>query len=154
MALDLTTAVTGVVIGGFTTPGYTLSADTPPTPNSKQSIVSALTGTQTNVRAHSVSDPFTITVTKPLTAVPYPQVATNGTLGRAGRNKYTTLIRKGTIPLVGQAPQVSEVRIEAQIVAGADVNDAANLAAMWSLAAAFAQREAANYLVMSRTGGI
>lgn len=154
MTINISTAVTGTVLNGFTTPGYTLAADTPPSPNAKQSIVSALTGTQTGVRAHSPSDPFSITVTKPLIAVPYPKANVNGFLGNAGRNKYTIYVRKGTIPLAGQNAQVSDLKIETNVVSGAEVNDKANLAALYSLASALLAREAAGLLDTATQGNI
>lgn len=154
MSINLATAVTGTVLNGFTTPGYTLTADTPPSPNAKQAIVSALTGTQTGVRSHAPSDPFSITVSKPVIPVPYPKANLQGVLGKAGRNKYTIYVRKGTIPLVGQVAQVSDLKIEMNVVSGADVNDKANLAALLSLGSALLAREASGYLDTAVTGVI
>jgi hypothetical protein len=154
MALDITTSITGVVLNGFSAPTYTLALDTPPANNAKQSIVTALGGTQTGVRTHTPSDPFSITVSKPVIPVPYPKTNLQGVVGKAGRNKYVMLIRKGTLPLTGQSPQVSDLRIETNVVSGADVNDKANLAALYSAGAALLNREAANLLVASTTGSI
>lgn len=154
--IDITTTVTGVVIGGFTAPTYTLSLDTPPTINSRRSIVTGLGGTQTGVRSHAPTDPFDITVSKPLRSLPLPR--TNPTSGAVpssvGRNRYDTRFRKGTIPLVGQSPQTSEILITENIVAGAEVNDKPNLYALWSLAAAHCLREAANHAYKEMTGSI
>lgn len=151
--IDINTTITPTtVIGGFTTPTYVLTSDSPPMPNMRQSIVTALGGTQTGVRTHSPSDPFTITSSKPQYAVPYPKVALNGVLGKAGRNKMILSCRKGTIPLVGQAPQISDVQIISNIVSGAEVNDVANVAALWQCVISLAHREIANLLVGSKTG--
>lgn len=155
MAIDLTTAVSGSVINGFSLPTYTLTADQPPSNNARQSLVSALGGTQTGVTAHTVSDPFTITVYRPKSVVLPPRPnPISGTVGPAGFNKTRTLIRKGTKPLVGQNPQVSSIDISLNVIAGAELNDSANVAALISAAIGMLSREAANYLVAARTGGI
>lgn len=151
---DLTTLITGVAVTGLTSPTYTLTADTPPTNNARQSIVTTLGGTQTNVRTHSPSDPFSITATKPVVPVAYPKANAQGVLGKVGRNKYAFLLRKGTYPLVGQSPQVSDLRIEFNVVSGADVNDKVNLAALLSAGAALLTREANNLYVAGTTGSI
>lgn len=152
--LDLTTTITGTAVGGLTAPTFTLTTDQSPSNNSRQSIVTALGGTQTGVRTHSPSDPFSITVVKPVVPVSYPKANLQGVLGKAGRNKYSILVRKGTIPLVGQNPQISSVRIDFDVVSGAEVNDKANIAAMLSAAAAYGLRELANEYLMVTTGSI
>lgn len=152
MPLDITTTVTGLAIGGLTAPTYTLTADSAQN-NSRQSIVTALGGTQTGVHTHSPSNPFSINVTKPQNAAAYPRLTSNGTkVGKTGRNRYTTLIRMGTVPIVGQPTEISDIRIEENIVSGAEVNDTANLAAMYSFAGAWFTREAANLLNRAKTG--
>lgn len=151
---DLSTTINGVVVNGFTAPTYSLTADTGPTSSSRQAIVATIGGTQTGVRTHSPSDPFSIAVSKNPIPVAYPKANLQGVVGKTGRNKYTILLRKGTIPLAGQVAQVSDLRIETNVVSGAEVNDAANLAAMYSAGAAFLTREAANLLVAAKTGGI
>lgn len=150
MAISLAN-ITGIVLNGFTAPVYNMTVDTAPTGIQKQSVVSSLGGTQTGVRVHSPSDPFTVAVLKGATAV-FPKVNLQGYLGRAGRNKYTLLLRKGTIPLVGQIPQISDMRIEVNVVSGAEVNDKANVAALFSAGAALLNREAANYMDTTFTG--
>lgn len=152
MPLDITTAVTGVVIGGFTAPTYTLTQAVSPYINGRKSVVSAIGGTQTGVRTHAPSDPFTILATTPIQPAPYPKLSSNGTLGKVGRNKYTAAFQKGVIPLVGQSPQLADMRIESNIPSGAEVNDAANIAAMYSLSAAWCTREAANWLALAKLG--
>lgn len=151
MPINLTTAITGVVLNGFTAPTYTLTEDRGPNNWTKQSVVTALGGTQTGVRTHSPSDPFTISVSKQAQPVAAPKLGFNGVLGRLGRNKVSFLLRKGTIPLVNQAAQVSDLRIEVNTVSGAEVNDKANLAAMLSAGAALLNREAANLLDATTT---
>lgn len=155
MSLDLATTVTGAVIGGFTAPTYVLGADNAPNSNSRQAMVTGLGGTQTGVTSHTVTDPFTFTVVRPKNFISPPRAnPVTGAVGTAGRNKTSLLFRKGTKPLVGQAAQVSDVKVDINIVAGAETNDAANVAALLSLAAAACQREAANILLAVKTGNI
>lgn len=151
MPINITTAVTGTVLNGFTTPGYTLTEDRGPNNWTKQSIVSALTGTQTGVRTHSPSDPFTISVSKQAQPVGAPKAGYNGVLGKVGRNKIEFFFRKGTIPLAGQAAQVSDLRITTNVVSGAETADVANLAALYSMASALLAREASNLLDAAKT---
>ncbi len=155
MSLDLSTTITGIAINGFTAPTYVLAADQAPAQNARQAYVATLGGTQAGVTAHAVSDPFTITAYRPKNVVLPPRPnPISGTVGNAGYNSIRTLFRKGTKPLVGQNPQISTIDIKANIIAGAEVNDLANVAALYSAASAFLAREAANYLLASRTASI
>lgn len=155
MPLDITTVVTGTVLNGFTAPTYSLTADTAPLINSRQSIVTALGGTQTGVRTHAPSDPFSVTVVKPLRYLPMPRANNvTGVVGQVGRNRTLIKVRKGTLPLASQNAQVSEINVESLIVAGAEVNDTANIAAMYSFLSALFAREAANVLNAVKTGNI
>lgn len=150
--IDLSTAVTGAVVNGFTTPGYTLTVDEKPALNSRQSVVTALTGTQTGVRTHSPTDMFAVTVAKPQQSAPLPQVPLNGVLGRVARNKTSLVVRKGTLPLAGQPPQTTEIRCDLMVVAGAELNDKANLAAAISLMIGLLTREKDNLLLATVIG--
>lgn len=123
-------SVTGSAQTGLTTPGYTTTVDTPPNINSKQVAVTALTGTQTGVDAHSVSKPFTLTVQRPaqfgVLGKPNP---TTGLIASIPRNTYKVLTRKGVVPLAGQPTVSALIRTELEIPAGSDTADAANLRA-------------------------
>lgn len=135
MSINLVSPVTGASVPGFTTPGYGVTVDFAPEGNgrSKQYAVTSLSGTQTGVRTHSATDPFTKTWTRPKSfrsaLVPDPNT---GVVRPNGRNVYEILTRKGTLPAVGQTPQVSYHRQSFEIVAGADVADAANVKALVS----------------------
>jgi hypothetical protein len=128
--ITIPSSITGGAQTGLTTPGYTTTADTPPDVNSKQVAVTALTGTQTGVDAHSVSKPFTLTVTKPRTGAVLgkPNPAT-GLIASVPRNTYKVLTRKGVLPLVGQPNQIMLIRSEIEVPAGADTADAPNIRA-------------------------
>lgn len=131
--ITIPTSLTGGAQTGFTTPGYTTSVDTPPDVNSKQVAVTALTGTQAGVDAHSVSRPFTLTVTKPrqFAALGKPNPAT-GLISSVPRNKHKFVTRKGVLPLAGQPDQVLIIRTEIEVPAGTDTADAPNIRAALS----------------------
>lgn len=133
MAIAIPGSITGAAQTGFTTPGYTTTADTPPDVNSKQSAVTALTGTQAGVDTHSVSKPFTITVTRPkVFAVLGKPSPVTGLISSVPRNTFKILTRKGVLPLAGQPNQVCIIRTEIEVPAGSDTTDAANLRAALS----------------------
>lgn len=134
--------VTGGAQTGFTTPTYTLVADTAPDVNGKQFAVSAIGGTQAGVTVHSVAAPFTATFWKPKTfrslGKPNP---TTGLIANVQKNVYKQVVRKGVLPLAGQPYQEAIVTLIVEVPAGSDTADAANVRAAISLAlgAAWAQ---------------
>nr|URG16043.1 MAG: coat protein [Leviviridae sp.] len=134
MSISLSTPVTGGPQTGFTSPTYTVVADTAPGTNGKQWAVSALGGTQTGVRVHSASDPFTVTFERPVTVrqAPIPNPVT-GVIGNVPRNTYKVRVRKGVLPAVGQNPQVMLITGVHDVPAGADIADPANVRAGSSL---------------------
>lgn len=135
MSLTITSPVTGAAQTGFTSPTYTLTADTAPTSAGKQYAVTAIGGTQTGVdAASSPSRPFTITGSRPASLKSLGVVdPVTGVLRSVPRNTYKLLVRKGVTVLSGQAPQVLNARLELDIPAGADSADAPNVRAALSL---------------------
>lgn len=142
--ITIPASITGAAQTGFTTPGYTTTVDTPPNVNSKQVAITAITGTQAGVDAHSVSRPFTLTFSRPaqfgVLGKPNP---TTGLIAQVPRNTYKVLTRKGVTPQAGQPSVAALIRSEIEIPAGSDVNDPANLRAaisahigvLWAVAA-------------------
>lgn len=130
MSIALSSPITGTAQMGLTSPTYSVVADTAPGSNGKQWAVTALGGTQTNVRTHSASDPFTLTFERPATVrqAPIPNPIT-GIIGNVPRNNYTIRLRKGVLPLAGQNPQVMLFTGSYSVPAGADLADAANVRA-------------------------
>lgn len=128
-----TSPVTGAAMTGFTTPTYTFVEDVAPTQNGKQKAVTSLGGTQTNVTAHAVASPFTITFVKPkvskLLGQPNP---VTGRIANVGRNSYSLITRKGVTPLAGQPVQPMVIRTIIEVPAGSDTADAANVKAALS----------------------
>lgn len=131
--ISIPATLTGAPQTGFTTPAYLTTVDNPPDVNSKQVAITSLTGTQVGVDAHSVSRPFTCTVTKPKTfaSLGKPNPAT-GLIASVPRNKHKVVTRKGVIPLAGQPNQVLIIRTEIEVPAGSDVADAPNIRAAYS----------------------
>lgn len=134
MTLSVTTPVTGGAQTGLTSPTYTLLTDVAPDVNGNQYAVSALGGTQATVRIHSISDPFTITLSR----APSPKAlpAPNPVTGRYPPVPFNTtkiLARKGVNFAANQAPLIANARVEINIPAGADSYDSANVRAMLSL---------------------
>lgn len=133
MAFSPTSPVTGAAQTGLTGPTFTLTADTPPNSHSKQYAVTALGGTQTGVEAHSVSNPFTVTMERP---VAYKQLGqpnpVTGAVANVPRNRHVIRVRKGTRPLAGQNPVVSSAVLNIDTAAGADLADPLSIKSMLS----------------------
>lgn len=134
MTIAIATPITGGAQTGFTSPTYTHVVDQAPDVNGRQYAVTALGGTQTGVRVHSGSDPFTLTYMKPKVIKGLGYADANGNYQRVPKNRHRFLVRKGVIPAVNQPAQVAMLDISFDIPAGADTNDAANLRAMVSAA--------------------
>jgi len=135
MSFTLTTPVTGGAQTGFTTPTYTIAADTAPTNAGKQYAVTALGGTQTGVDASSsASKPFTITLSRPqnLRALAAVDPVT-GQLRSVPMNTYKILVRKGVTPLAGQPAKTLMASLSIDVPAGSDSADPANIRASMSL---------------------
>ncbi|DAD50063.1 coat protein [ssRNA phage Zoerhiza.1_9] len=128
MSIVLTTPVTGGAQTGFTSPTYTIVQDNSVDGNVKRWIVTALGGTQTGVRAHSVSDEFSITIVKP--KVMKMIQAFSSLLPNTFRpafNRYWIIVRKGGIPASGLVAVPMVWRCSIDIPAGGDNYDAANV---------------------------
>jgi hypothetical protein len=133
MTVSITSPVTGSAQTGLTSPTYTLTTDVAPNAQGKQQAVTALGGTQTNVRTHSASDPFTVTIERPAVIRTVPILAVGATLPPVPRNTYVLRVRKGVICVVGQASQPCLIEARLNIPAGSDLNDPSNLRAAVSL---------------------
>jgi hypothetical protein len=137
MSFNMAGVITGAVVAGLTSPTYTLTADVAADTLARQSIVSALGGTQTGVSVHSIGTPFTVTVRRPRTLrVPgRPNLA--GVITSIGRNTFTILVRKGVLPAASQPVNVAMARAEFEIPAGAETFDAPQVKALVSLTCGF-----------------
>jgi hypothetical protein len=134
MSITWTSPITGQPQTGFIAPTYTTITDTAPanTPG-KQVAVSALGGTQVGATVHSVASPFTLNFTRPsnLRVLGNPNPVT-GVITQVPTNTYKLITRKGVLPLAGQPYKVMVVTTTADVPAGADTADAANIRAAFS----------------------
>jgi hypothetical protein len=130
-----TSPVTGAPITGFTSPTYTIAADTAPDVNGKAYAVTALGGTQAGVVISSSSIPFTVLFTRPKVNRGLPALGLNGRLPSIPRNEFTLSVRKGVVPLSGQPALPCVLKLVIPVPAGADVADKANLLAALSVMA-------------------
>ncbi len=128
MSFAPTTPVTGAAQTGFTSPTYTITADTPPDINAKQFVVTALGGTQVGVTAHSVSSPFTLTMFRPkvFKSLGNPNPNT-GVISNVPRNVYKVICRKGMLPLAGQPIQTGFFTLSMDLPAGSDTASPAEI---------------------------
>ena len=127
----MTGAVTGTAQTGLTTPTYTLTADQALDNRSKQSVVTALGGTQTNVAAHSVNAPFTVTVKRPSLLRTLSSAVLNGITGQYSKvpyNEYIILVRKGA-QIAANQWYTADFRTVLRVPAGSETYDAINLRA-------------------------
>jgi hypothetical protein len=134
MTIVFTSPITGGAQTGFTSPTYTVVADTSaPNPRTKQVAVTALGGTQASVRTSTVSDPFTVGYTPPasLKALPQPNPVT-GKYPQIPFNVHTFNFRKGMNFAANQAPLVGWAEFRIGIPAGAESADAPNIRALAS----------------------
>lgn len=139
MSFTMTGAITGGAQTGFTTPSYTLTADNAVDVRSKQSVVTALGGTQAGVVVHSVNAPFTVTVRRPSIIKTIVSAFLNGVTGQYSKipyNEYTVLVRKAAQVAANQW-WVNEFRTTCRIAAGSETYDAANVRAGASLSVGF-----------------
>lgn len=134
MTVNVTSPVTGGAQTGLTSPTYTLTADVAPDSNGRQYAVTALGGTQTGVATHSVASPFTLTVWRPkvLRTLAQPNINT-GVIANVPNNTYKVVVRKGVVPLAGQANRVANMSATIDVPAGSDTADAEDIRAGISL---------------------
>lgn len=133
MSISIPSPITGGAQTGLTSPTYTNTTDVAPDVNGKQVAVTTLGGTQTNVRTHTPSDPFTITFVRPkvLRVLPSANPVT-GRYPAVPMNTYEFIFRKGVNFAANQAPMVAITRVITSVPAGADSYDSVNIRAMAS----------------------
>lgn len=130
MSIALSSPVTGAAITGLTSPTYTVVPDSVPGVT-KSWYVSALGGTQTGVTPHSIASPFTISWKNPVSLVSPGVVDASGVLrSPIRRNRYELIVRKGGVPVSGQAARLSVVRVQFEVEAGVETNDPSQILAM------------------------
>lgn len=130
MSVNLPASITGAAQTGFTSPTYTLTVDQQPDINAKQSVVTAVGGTQAGVTTHTVSSPFYVSIWKPkvLAMLGKPNPST-GLIDNVRNNVYKVLTGKGVTPAAGQPAKTMGIRTEIPVPAGAETYDIANVRA-------------------------
>ncbi len=139
--------ITGAAQTNLTSPTYTIGNDLAPDSNSRQYVVTALGGTQTDVRTSSAGDPFTITIKKDRTykSLPSRNPSTGAYAGPIPKNKIEILARKGVHVDSDDNLSVAHLRVIAELPAGSEVNDAPNIRAMCSALLGLLAEESADY---------
>lgn len=133
MSFNPSSPVSGAAVSGFTSPTYTLSTDTAPSPNGKQYAVTALGGTQANVDTHSVSKPFTLTFFRPANLRTLPQAnPVTGVIKSIPVNQYKLITRKGVVPAANQNPMVGRITTIIEIPAGSESYEVEDVKALIS----------------------
>lgn len=134
MTVNVSSPVTGGAQTGLTSPTYTLTSDTAPDANGRQWAVTSLGGTQTGVTTHSVASPFTLTIWRPknLRTLGQPNVNT-GVVANVPNNTYKFIVRKGVVPLAGQASRTAVFTLQMDVPAGSDSADPEDIRAAMSL---------------------
>lgn len=144
MALDLAgQTVTGGAQFGLTSPTHTWVADRPVDNRSSQFAATVLGGTQTNARAHKISDPFTLTVKAPATIKPRPVISVDGLIvGTVAMMEFRLLMRKG-VYVYGTNIRNMYIDLRVGVPAGADAVDGVNvrtaMSAFWGIGATYGQ---------------
>lgn len=134
MAISLSSPVTGATQAGLTSPTYTMTVDTSPAANIKQWAVTALGGTQTGVATSSMSSPFTISFSRPVSFKQQGTLNTaTGLLRSVPKNSFKVITRKGVSPLAGQPTAIMPVITSFEVPAGADLADPLAVRAALSL---------------------
>lgn len=131
MSIAISSPITGSAQTGLTSPTYTTTVDTAPAGNpGEQVAVTALGGTQTGVRAHSIGSPFTLNFTRAANLQVLPQ--SNPITGRYPKiptNRSTLVTRKGVLPLASLPYEIMLIKTTIDVPAGADTADPANIRA-------------------------
>lgn len=130
MTISIPSTITGGAQTGFTSPTYTMTADTPPDVNAKQSVVTAVGGTQAGVSTHSVSSPFLCSVWKPkkMQGLGKPNPVT-GLIANVPNNQYKVITQKGVLPAANQVAKPLTIRTLIDVPAGSDNYDLSNVRA-------------------------
>jgi hypothetical protein len=132
MTISVSSPVTGGAQTGLTSPTYSTVVDQAPDVNAKQWYVSALGGTQTNVRIHTASDPFTLSWWRDKSTKVLSQLSAAGQYLNVPKNRQKFITRKGVRVGANQPSELMLIRTEIELPANAEVFDMPNVAAALS----------------------
>lgn len=137
-------SITGAAQTGFTSPTYTMVVDLAPDASSRQWVVSALGGTQVDVRPHVAGDPFTATIRRgAYRALPNANPV-NGSYGNVPMNRTEILVRKGMKIDAAGTIRTGNLRLIAELPAGSTISDAPNIRGLTSFLLGLLAEEAAD----------
>lgn len=147
------------VTAEYTTAKFINAADSAPTVHAVQRMFTALdSGTApAGIEWHSVSNPFTVTFFRPAQFASVGVVnPITGALRTINRNHYRVLLRKGVIPLAGQASSPMWIDTKISIPAGAESADSDNVEAAVAAAVGvlYDIAGAGEFVQMVKTGSI
>lgn len=138
-------SITGGLQTNLSSPTYGIQADLAPDANSRQYVVTSTGGTQTDVRTSSAGDPFTATIRKDRTYKVLPtRNPVTGAYGVVPKNKTEILVRKGVEIDSDGNLQTANFRVIAELPAGSETNDAANVRAALSFLIGLLNEESAD----------
>lgn len=123
--------VTGTAQTGFTSPTYTLSADTAPSANGKQFAITALGGTQAGVTTTGASTPFTLSFFKPA-VLKTRTLDSDGKVTAAPMNVYKQITRKSVTCDFAGSTRVMLITTSIEVPAGSELVDNADVRAALS----------------------
>ena len=130
MAINISSPITGSAQTGLTSPTYTVVASQSPDLSQKLVAVTALGGTQTGVTLHSMSSPFTLSVSVPrIVKILGPVNPSTGVITSIPNNNFHVITKKGVTPASGQLTRVATIDTNLSIPAGSDTFDAPNIRA-------------------------
>jgi len=116
---------TGVT--GLTTPSYTVASGTAAVPNAKAFVVTNLGGTQTGVEVHTASNPFELTMYRPLVYKALGDLSA-GVPSSYPKNVYSVVTRKGIEVYTG-IRRIMTIKTVFDIPAGGEVIDPESISA-------------------------
>lgn len=129
MTMSLTSPLTGTLQTGITGPAtFTLVAGTAPDQNGRQYAVTALaSGSAAGVDYNSASKPFTVTAWWPKMIKVLSYITGSGRPVQVPMNVYKWVTRKGVLVHADLPPVVMVITTTAEVPAGADTVDSANV---------------------------
>lgn len=138
-------SITGGAQTGLTTPTYTLAADLAPDAASRAYVVTALGGTQTNVRSSTAGDPFTALIRRGRYQSIPPKNPVTGAYGNVPLNRIEVLCQKGVYIDSSNTLRTARIRVIAELPAGCEAADPANVRALASFMIGLLSEESQDY---------
>lgn len=133
MSIALSSPVSGSAQTGFTSPTYTVTADSAPDQFGKQWAVSGVGGAGNTPNVNSPSGPFTWTFIRPKVYRPQGPLNSAGFPTTFPRNVWKIITRKGASPYSGGPSITMLMETTISVPAGIDQSDPVAIRAMLSM---------------------